>query len=96
VYPHFLHTRTWAEYIYAAPLGLIPCPTLSAVIGATLILGLLQSKAWSLAVALAGLLYGVIGVFRLGVGLDVALIAGATILAAGAFRRNPGTRGLST
>jgi hypothetical protein len=86
VYPHFLRTTSWSEYAYAAPLGLLPCPTLSAVIGVTLILRLLESKAWSLAVALAGLLYGAIGVFRLGVGLDVALIAGATVLAVGALR----------
>ena len=81
VYPHFLHARTWAEYIYAAPLGLIPCPTLSAVIGITLILGLLESRTWSLTVAVMGLAYGAIGIFRLGVRIDVALLAGASLLA---------------
>jgi hypothetical protein len=81
VYPHFLHARTWAEYIYASPLGLIPCPTLSAVIGVTLILGLLESRAWSLTVAVMGLAYGAIGIFRLGVRIDVALLAGASLLA---------------
>jgi hypothetical protein len=81
VYPHFLHARTWAEYIFAAPLGLIPCPTLAAVIGVTLILGLLESRAWSLTVAVMGLAYGAIGIFRLGVRIDVALLAGAALLA---------------
>jgi hypothetical protein len=88
VYPHFLHARTWAEYIHAAPLGLIPCPTLSAVIGVTLILGLLESRAWSLTVALMGLAYGAIGIFRLGVRIDVALLAGAALLVVAALRRD--------
>jgi hypothetical protein len=87
VYPHFLHARTWVAYIYAAPLGLIPCPTLSAVIGATLILGLLESRAWSLTIAVTGLAYGAIGIFRLGVRIDVALLAGAALLAVAAQRR---------
>lgn len=88
IYPHFLRTQAWTEYTYAAPLGLIPCPTLSAVIGATLILGLLESRAWSLSVALMGLAYGAIGIFRLGVTIDVALLAGAAVLAVAALRRD--------
>lgn len=36
-YPHFVSTHSWIEYAYAAPLGLIPCPTLSVVIGFTLL-----------------------------------------------------------
>ena len=88
VYPHFLHAQTWAEYIYAAPLGLIPCPTLSAVNGVTLILGLLESRAWSLTIAVMGLAYGAIGIFRLGVRIDVALLAGAAVLAVAALRRD--------
>jgi hypothetical protein len=36
VYPHFLLDRQVAMYLFAAPLGLIPCPTLSAVIGIAL------------------------------------------------------------
>ena len=88
VYPHFLHTRTWAEYLYAAPLGLIPCPTLSAVVGVTLILGLFESRAWSLTIAVMGLAYGAIGIFRLGVRIDVALLAGAATIAVAALRRD--------
>ena len=37
-YPHFLATEHWAAYTYAAPFGLLPCPTLSAAIGITLVL----------------------------------------------------------
>ena len=92
VYPHFLHARTWAEHIYAAPLGLIPCPTLAAVTGVTLVLGLLESRTWSLTVAVVGLAYGAIGIFRLGVRIDVVLLAGAAALAVAAIRRDFATR----
>ena len=78
-YPHFLETDRWMTYAYAAPLGVLPCPTLSAVIGATLILGLLSAE-WSLTLAAAGLAYGAVGVFVLGVQLDYALLAGALLL----------------
>lgn len=84
-YPHFLETDRWMTYAYAAPLGVLPCPTLSAVIGATLILGLLGSVTWSITLAAAGLVYGVLGVFALGVQLDYALLAGALMLV-GALR----------
>ena len=78
-YPHFLDTDGWMDYAYAAPLGLIPCPTLSAAIGLTLVSGLLGSTTWSAALASAGLVYGAIGVFRLGVAIDSVLLAGAAI-----------------
>ena len=84
-YPHFLETDHWMTYAYAAPLGVLPCPTLSAVIGATLIFGLLGSVAWSITLAAAGLVYGAVGVFVLGVQLDYALLAGALVLV-GALR----------
>jgi len=77
VYPHFVETSSPWSYLYAAPTGLIPCPTLSLVIGLTLLLGGLGSRAWSLTVASAGILYGVIGVFWLGVTMDALLALGA-------------------
>lgn len=80
-YPHFLRTDAWATYLYAAPLGLLPCPTLSAVIGVTLMFGALRSIAWTGPLLLAGLLYGVIGVFSLRVTLDAGLLVGAALLA---------------
>jgi hypothetical protein len=79
-YPHFLRTDTWVDYAYASPLGLIPCPTLSAVIGVTLIAGGFRSKAWAIPLVVMGSLYGGIGVFRLGISLDYGLIAGALVL----------------
>ena len=40
----------------------------------------LNSRPWAMALASVGLLYGAIGVFTLGVAIDVALLAGAIML----------------
>jgi hypothetical protein len=79
-YPHFLEGAQWTTYAYAAPLGLLPCPTLSAVIGLTLIFSRLGSTSWTMTLAAVGLVYGAIGVFRLGIALDYVLLAGAIVL----------------
>mgnify|MGYP001768584324 CR=1 FL=1 len=79
-YPHFLEGPAFYRYIYAAPLGLIPCPTLSVFIGLTLMFHGFGSKKWMLTAALFGLFYGLFGVLRLKVYLDVVLIAGACFL----------------
>jgi hypothetical protein len=96
VYPHFLDTRQWATYTYAAPLGLIPCPTLSAILGMTLLSRFFRSRSWSLTLAAAGVFYGVVGVFVLGVMIDVVLLMGALTLAleatGGAARSSMTTR----
>ena len=39
-----------------------------------------DSVAWSITLAAAGLVYGAVGVFVLGVQLDYALLAGALVL----------------
>jgi hypothetical protein len=80
VYPHFLETTSLLPYLYAAPTGLIPCPTLSIVIGTALILDGLQSRAWSLVLAAMGIFYGVFGAMRLGVTMDFVLLVGALVL----------------
>ncbi|MBE7452106.1 MAG: hypothetical protein HS111_25455 [Kofleriaceae bacterium] len=80
VYPHFLSAHP-ITYLYAAPVGLVPCPTLSIAIGLALLSGGLGSRAWTLTLAGLGLFYGLFGVLRLGVLLDLGLVAGATILA---------------
>ena len=80
-YPHFLTTDSWTTYLYASPFGLLPCPTLSAVIGMTLLFRDCRSSLWSTALVVAGLLYGAMGVFRLGVALDWGLLAAAAVLA---------------
>ena len=82
VYPHFTHTASAIGYLYAAPTGLVPCPTLSLAIGVALIADGLGSRAFALLLAAAGLFYGIFGVVRLGVTLDLGLIAGAAVLLA--------------
>lgn len=80
VYPHFLRTESRTAFLYAAPMGLIPCPTLSAVVGVTLVLGGLGSRSWSLALGAIGLFYGIVGMLKLGVAIDVILLIGAAAL----------------
>ena len=80
VYPHFLDPSHPATYGVAAPLGLLPCPTLAAVLGVSLMLGLYRRRSWTGTIAVAAALYGAMGVFWLGVSLDVGLLAGAAVL----------------
>jgi hypothetical protein len=53
LYPHFLDASL-LYYAVAAPLGLVPCPTLALVVGATLVGLAHRSSAWSTAVGLLG------------------------------------------
>jgi hypothetical protein len=76
-------------YLYAAPMGLLPCPTLATVIGATVILDSLDSTPWTATVAIAGLVYGAIGVLALEVNLDYGLLAGALVTLGALARRAP-------
>ena len=80
VYPHFVRVGNPLEYLYAAPLGLAPCPTLAMAIGFALIFEGLGSASWPLVLACAGIGYGLLGWFWLGVKLDGALIVGALAL----------------
>lgn len=86
VYPHFVEADSYLAYLYAAPLGLIPCPTLSMLTGVTLMVAGLQSFQWSLALGIAGLFYGVFGSAYLGVTIDWVLTAGALALLALCWR----------
>jgi hypothetical protein len=81
-YPHFVAADSPTAYVTAAPFGLLPCPTLSVVIGATLVLSNLDMRPWSMALLVAGSLYGMIGVFRLDVQLDWGLLVGTAMLGA--------------
>ena len=87
-YPHFLGAASWCSYLYAAPTGLIPCPTLAVVTGLSLALGGLGSRSWYLTLAALGLFYGIFGAMRLGVRIDWVLSAGGvTALGAGLMMR---------
>lgn len=81
VYPHFLVADSFLSYLYAAPTGLVPCSTLSIVIGLAMVLNGLGSRAWALVLAGMGAFYGIFGAVRLGVLIDWTLLAGAAILA---------------
>lgn len=81
VYPHFLAASGPIEYLYAAPVGLVPCPTLSVVIGGTLLLGGLGTRLWCFVLAGLGLFYGVFGAVYLGVAIDWILAVGAVLTA---------------
>jgi hypothetical protein len=86
IYPHFLATESSLAYLYAAPTGLIPCPTLSVVIGLALMVNGLNSRAWSLLLAIMGLSYGIFGGVVLEVGIDwILAVAALTILLIGIF-----------
>lgn len=80
VYPHFIEAESWIQYAYAAPLGLLPCPTTSMVIGFALLAGGFGSRAWSITLAVLGAFYAVFGAFYLGVTLDIGLLAGSMLL----------------
>ena len=80
VYPHFLGTGSWLRYLYAAPAGLIPCPTLSFTIGFALLANGFSSRGYATVLGLLGLFYGLFGTFRLGVRIDLVLVIGSLAL----------------
>ena len=73
LYPHFV-PGSLARVLYAAPLGVLPCPTLAVLAGAALLAG---SRAQALALACWTACYAAIGVLWLGVALDLGLDAAA-------------------
>jgi hypothetical protein len=75
VYPHFPVGSSPLAYLYAAPLGTLPCPTLGFVAGATLIGNGLMRGAWPLVLASLSAFYAGFGALRLGVELDFLLMA---------------------
>jgi hypothetical protein len=79
-YPHFVAGTSWTRYLYRAPVGLIPCPTLSLAVGVALIAAGFGSRAYAVVLAAAGIFYGLFGVVRLGVRIDAVLAAGAILL----------------
>lgn len=80
VYPHFLETDSLLKYLYASPAGLIPCPTLSVVIGFALIFNGFGSQTVTVTLISFGLFYGIFGVLKLAVYLDLFLLFGTLSL----------------
>jgi hypothetical protein len=80
VYPHFIGADSLLKYLYASPVGLIPCPTLSILIGLLLLYNGLGSQSLTLTFIVFGLFYGIFGALRLSVYLDIFLIFGSISL----------------
>jgi hypothetical protein len=89
IYPHFLEPSSFVPYLYAAPTGLVPCPTLSIVIGLSLIVGGFDSRTWSLVLGTFGIFYGLFGAMRLGVTIDWVLLLGALLSMLVTWRPKP-------
>lgn len=90
-YPHFLRGSA-LHYLYAAPLGLIPCPTLAALVGIGLLSDGLHSHSWSWIVGTVAAAYAVFGAVRLGVWIDLPLLLGAGALVFVGSGRRKGAR----
>ena len=80
VYPHFVNPDSFLKYIYASPVGLIPCPTLSILIGFLLLYNGFGSQSLTLTFTVFALFYGLFGVLKLAVYLDILLVFGAVSL----------------
>jgi hypothetical protein len=80
VYPHFINADSFLKYLYASPVGLIPCPTLSILIGFLLLYNGFGSQSLILTFVAFGLFYGLFGVLKLAVYLDIFLVFGTITL----------------
>ena len=89
-YPHFFEGDPGAAHLYAAPLGLIPCPTLSATVGIAIIFRGLGCRSWSVLLVSVALFYGLFGAVYLGVTVDWILAGGAVTLFIAVMQRPMG------
>jgi hypothetical protein len=80
-YPHFV-VGPWYLRIMAAPVGVVPCPTLAVVGGTTLVLGAFGARALPALLAAWSAFYALFGILRLGVMLDAGLVASSVGLVA--------------
>jgi hypothetical protein len=80
-YPHFVEARSSLVYLFAAPVGLVPCPSIALAIGFALLAGGVDRRVAGVLASL-GAAYGLLGVGYLGVLLDIGLLVGAGGLAA--------------
>lgn len=79
-YPHFMQSGPPLSYFYAAPFGVLPCPTLAVVVGLAIVAGGFGSRVWSSVLAGLALFYGLFGTHVLGVFIDTFLTIGALLL----------------
>lgn len=64
----------WYRPLYAAPVGVVPCPTLAVIAGVALVAGGFGSRAIPALLALWTGFYAMFGIFRLGVVMDAGLL----------------------
>lgn len=80
-YPHFV-AGGWYRAVFAAPVGLVPCPTLAVLVGFTLMGRAGGSRAIPALLAVWTTFYALFGIFVLGVVLDVGLFVAAVGISA--------------
>ena len=80
-YPHFV-TGAWWRVIVAAPVGVLPCPTLALVAGFVMLAGGFGSRGIPAVLAVWAGLYAYVGVAWLGVALDLGLLVASLALLA--------------
>ena len=90
-YPHFT-AGAWYRSFYVAPIGLVPCPTLAILAGFTLLTGGHGSRAIPAVLAVWTAFYGAYGLLKLGVAIDVGLLAGMIGLAVLAVQNRRSSR----
>ncbi len=93
-YPHF-NSEPWYRTLYAAPLGVLPCPTLAMLAGAVLFAEGFRSRAACSLLAVWCAFYAAFGTLRLGVVIDLGLVfgtGGLVVLATHRHPRNDGWR----
>lgn len=73
VYPHFV-AGSWLRAFAAAPVGVVPCPTIAVVAGAVILAGGFGSRAIPAVLATWVAFYAWFGIGKLGVMLDVGLL----------------------
>lgn len=89
LYPHFVAGPAY-RLLWAAPLGIVPCPTLAVLSGLAIATGALGSRRSAYSLAAWTAFYGLVGVFHLGVSIDLVLIVAALAVAiSAALPRHP-------
>ena len=85
LYPHFVVGPAIA-YLVAAPVGVLPCPSLAVAIGLALSSGS-GDRAWRWTLGAVAFAFALFGALRLGVLLDLGLLVGAAALCASTLQK---------
>jgi hypothetical protein len=88
-YPHFVD-GAWYRQLYAAPIGVVPCPTLALIAGYTLLTSGHGTRKIPAVLAVWTTFYAAFGIAKLGVVLDVGLVVATFGLVALAVQNDRG------